>query len=91
MSQRALVDSMKALAPEDARPKMVHELVLCGPNVWILDRIDQLGLVWDELAVEFDLWIGDSLVPDPVEGIGRIRNQLVEKDFLLGVPRYVGA
>ena len=31
------------------------------------------------------LWIGDGLVADLVEGIGRIRYELTQKDFFVGV------
>merc|ERR1719284_1185027 len=72
------------------RPEIVHELVLCHPNARILDGDGRIGLVWDDLDEEvwlrLDLfWVGDGLVPDLVEGIGRIRNQFAEKDFLVGV------
>ena len=48
-----------------------------------------LVFVWDdrdaEIWLSLDLfWIGDGLVPDLVEGVGRIRNQRAEKDFLVG-------
>ena len=76
--------SMKALV------SLVHELILCHTNARILDRDGGIGLVRDDLDEEIwlglDLFgIGDRLVPDLVEGIGRIRNQLAEKDFLVGV------
>ena len=72
------------------RPKIVHELVLCHSNARIVGRDGRIGLVRNNLDEEIRLgldlfWIGDGLVPDPVEGIGRIQNQLSEKDFLIGV------
>ena len=68
-------------------PKIVHELVLCHPN----DR-SSIGLVRNDLDEEIRLgldlfWICDRLVPDLVESIGRIRNQLAQTEFLTGVER----
>merc|ERR1719284_1066076 len=72
------------------RPKIFHQLALCHTNARILDRDGRIGLVRNNLDEEIRLgldllWIGDGLVPDLVEGIDRIRNQLAEKDFLIGV------
>ena len=91
MSPLALMASMKVLGTRFGdRPKIVHQLVLCHPNAGILNRDGRIGLVRNDLDEEIrlglDLFrIGDGLVPDLVEGIGRIRNQLAEKDFLIGV------
>mmetsp|Transcript_65899 Transcript_65899/g.174744 ORF Transcript_65899/g.174744 Transcript_65899/m.174744 type:complete len:435 (-) Transcript_65899:40-1344(-) len=70
--------------------EIVHELVLCHANTRVLDRNCRIGLVRDdfdeEIRLGFDfLWICDGLVANLVKGIGRIRNQLTEKDFFVGV------
>ena len=46
-SCRVLHDSLESR--QEARPKTVHELILCPPNDRILERDGQLGLVWDGL------------------------------------------
>ena len=57
--------------------------------VRILDRGGRTGPVrndLDEIGLSIDLlWIVHGLVPDLVEGIEKIRNQLTEKDSLVGI------
>ena len=70
------------------RPKILHELVLCHHNARVLNHDGRV--VQDDLDEEIWMghglfWIGDTLVTDLVEGIGRIRNQLAEKDVPAGV------
>ena len=66
---------------------MVPDLPMSSRFVRILDRGGPTGPVrngLDEIGLSLDLlWIVH--VPDLVEGIRRIRNQLTEKDFLVGI------
>ena len=82
MSPPALVALTKALVPDLA---IVPTLFTSSSSVRILNRDGRIAPVRNGLdEIGLSLWIGDGLVPDPVEGIGGIRNQLVEKDFLVG-------
>ena len=85
--------SMKALVPDLAIVRrMFTSSFFVFPNARILVGDGRIGFVRNDLDEEIRLgldlfWIGDGLAPDLVEGIGRIRNQLAEKDFLVEVER----
>mmetsp|Transcript_85951 Transcript_85951/g.240539 ORF Transcript_85951/g.240539 Transcript_85951/m.240539 type:complete len:294 (-) Transcript_85951:7-888(-) len=70
--------------------KVVDELVFRHADARVLDGDRRVCLVWDDLdekvRLSLDLLrIGDGLVPDLVQGVGCVGNQLAQEDLLVAV------
>merc|ERR1712238_405164 len=70
--------------------KIVDQLILRHANTRILDGDGRVRFVWHDLDEEIRLrlnlvWVRDGLVPDLVQGIRSIGNQLSQEDLLVGV------
>mmetsp|Transcript_6009 Transcript_6009/g.13233 ORF Transcript_6009/g.13233 Transcript_6009/m.13233 type:complete len:214 (-) Transcript_6009:17-658(-) len=71
-------------------PEVVYEVGLGHADAGVLDGEGVVGLVGDELDLEFRLAVEDrrvseGLVADLVERIGGVGDELAEKDFLVRV------